>query len=255
MALARTNPFALPPQRRWTAGIQAAARKFGYDIQRAQPPRFGDDPDYDLAEYLQDTPTPLVLDVGANKGQSVFRFKELLPRSVIHAFEPGPMAFGVLKSYAEGLENVTLVNAAVGSAEGTSVLLERESTVMSSILRPGEAAPGTVLAETPVQTTTVDAYCAAHGISYVDLLKTDTQGYELEVLRGCSDLMAANRIRLVTMEVIFSEMYEGIPPFDEVYRFLVDRGFSLVTFYGMVIADRLASWSDCLFANPSFTSE
>jgi FkbM family methyltransferase len=43
---------------------------------------------------------------------------------------------------------------------------------------------GAVVAETPVTVTTLDEYCAANGIERIDLLKNDTQGYELEVLRG-----------------------------------------------------------------------
>ena len=247
------NPFALPPTRRWVAAIQRTVQQLGYDLQRSKPVEFGQDPDRDLADYLKDTPAPIVLDVGANKGQSVFRFKELLPGCVVHCFEPSPHTFGVLKEHAEGLQNVTLINAAVGSTEGTSILFERESTVMSSLLHPDEAAGGRILAETPVPVRTVDAYCREHGICHVDLLKTDTQGYELEVLRGCEELMAANGIRLIHTEVIFSGMYEGVPPFDEMYRFLADRGFFLVAFYGQVVANRIASWADAMFVNPAFT--
>jgi Methyltransferase FkbM domain len=97
---------------------------------------------------------------------------------------------------------------------------------MSSLLRPARAAGGAVVAGTPVTVTTLDEYCAANGIERIDLLENDTQGYELEVLRGAESLMAAGRIRLVYLELIFSEMYEGLPPFDLVYRFLAGTSAS-----------------------------
>jgi hypothetical protein len=98
--------------------------------------------------------------------------------------------------------------------------------------------------------TTLDEYCAANGIERIDLLENDTQGYELEVLRGAESLMAAGRIRLVYLELIFSEMYEGLPPFDLVYRFLVDRNFGLVALYNYHYSGRphgAAGWCDGLF--------
>lgn len=36
---------------------------------------------------------PLIVDVGANTGQSIKRFKSVWPTSVIHAFEPNPSTF------------------------------------------------------------------------------------------------------------------------------------------------------------------
>ena len=206
-------------------------------------------------DYLRGSPAPLVLDVGANQGQSVFRFKKLLPDAIVHSFEPSPHMFEGLRANAGGLDNVTLVNSAVGSAEGTSILLENRHSVLSSLLRPDSSTQATIIAQTPVPITTVDAYCREHSIPHIDLLKTDTQGYELEVLRGCADLFAKNRIKLIYLEVIFHGQYEDVPPFDVVYRFLTDRGFKLVSIYSFVVSDRLASWADCLFVNPTFEGE
>ena len=78
-------------------------------------------------------------------------------------------------------------------------------------------------------------------------MKTDTQGFELQVLKGSSKMIAEKRIKLVAMEVIFSNMYEDIAPFDEVYRFMLDNGFRLVSFYKFYFYEQLADWSDALF--------
>jgi FkbM family methyltransferase len=138
----------------------------------------------DIGFLLHDVPRPVVFDVGANTGQSVAKFRRLLPESTIHSFEPGPRAFRELTSTSRGLRNVNLVNAAVGSAPGRLTLIENEFTDMSSFLRPSTAAWGEIVAETDVEVTTVDSYCAERGIDRIDLLKIDTQGYEFEVLRG-----------------------------------------------------------------------
>lgn len=207
----------------------------------------------DIGALLHDVPRPVVFDVGANTGQSVANFRRLLPDSTLHSFEPGHKAFRELTSSSRGLRNVHLVNAAVGSAPGRLTLIENEFTDMSSFLRPSTAAWGTVVAETEVEVITVDSYCADHGIDRIDLLKIDTQGYELEVLRGADGMLAAGDVGLIYLEVTFIDMYEGLPPFDVLYRFLLDRDFRLVALYNFHMHwTRIAGWCDALFAHEFF---
>jgi hypothetical protein len=78
-------------------------------------------------------------------------------------------------------------------------------------------------------------------------LKSDTQGYDLEVLRGASRMLSEKRIALIYLEVTFSRIYQGSPRFDEVYGFLADHGMALVSFYDMIYQHKLLSWTDALF--------
>ena len=61
-----------------------------------------------------------MFDVGANIGQSVTAFRDLLPGSVLYSFEPGSEAFRELVANTNALEDVHVVNAGVGSASGRS---------------------------------------------------------------------------------------------------------------------------------------
>ena len=97
----------------------------------------------------------------------------------------------------------------------------------------------------PAQLTTLDENCADQRIAWIDLLKIDTQGYELEVLWGAAGLIAGAQIRLVFLEVIFSEMCEGPPPFDVLFRLLVDRGFRLVALYNSHSSAEPSSAASC----------
>lgn len=60
----------------------------------------------------------LVLDVGANYGQSVVSFKTLLPRSRIHSFEPNPSSFEELRRLASAYDDVEVHQVAVGAERG-----------------------------------------------------------------------------------------------------------------------------------------
>jgi FkbM family methyltransferase len=157
--------------------------------------------------------------------------------------------------YRQLLENVNVYhdvranNLAVGSACGEQIFLENSQSEMSSFLRPAQLGWGQVEKETPVQVVTLEEYCNANKVDSINLLKIDTQGYELEVLKGAQGLMKQDRIQLIYLEVNFAELYEDLPQFDEIFRFLCDNNFGLVSFYEFAHQGHLASWSDALFLN------
>src|SRR5439155_2240193 len=90
-------------------------------------------------------------------------------------------------------------------------------------------------------------FATDQSIAKIDILKSDTQGYELEVFRGAEETMRQNRIGLIYFEFIFAEMYRNLPPFEEVYRHLVDRDFLLVAIYNFYRQNDLANCVGVLF--------
>jgi hypothetical protein len=44
-------------------------------------------------------------------------------------------------------------------------------------------------------------------------------------------------------------MYKGLPRFDEIYAFLADRRFALVSSYDFYYQHGRAGWTDALFIN------
>jgi hypothetical protein len=63
----------------------------------------------------------------------------------------------------------------------------------------------------------------------VDILKLDLQGYELEALRGATNLLP--RIKTITTEVEFVPLYDGQPLFGDIDCFLRQSGFRLLNLY------------------------
>jgi FkbM family methyltransferase len=203
--------------------------------------------------YLSvNTESPVIIDAGANIGQSVHRFKELFPGSKIHSFEPSPATFGRLRDNTHRYSGVFTTNCGLGSEPGELPLLENSYSDMSSFLRPGRLAWGEVITETVVPVITVDDYVDREGISSVEILKIDTQGFDLEVLKGTSRLIVSHRVHLVYLELIFGPMYEGIPSYIEVLSYLASLNLQLVCFYRFHFQDDVASWSDALFIDPLY---
>ena len=205
-----------------------------------------------MRTFVSGQPAPLILDVGANEGQSIARFKKTFPSSIIHSFEPGRAAFQRLSEAAQAYSGVHLWNCAVGAATGEQVLFENTNTDMSSFFPLSTTGWGKVKGESLVKITSIDDFLKSNGIGKVDILKSDTQGYDYEVLKGAEEAMQANRIGLIYFEFIFSDMYEKLPPFDRVFRHLIDRNFALVSMYDFRHQDKLASFADMLFVNRSY---
>ncbi len=64
--------------------------------------------DFDYQKFFGSLKNITIFDIGANKGQSVNRFKSLFINSMIHSFEPDLNAFNEMKSKYSNLKNVFL---------------------------------------------------------------------------------------------------------------------------------------------------
>jgi FkbM family methyltransferase len=225
--------------------------KWGYDIVRFRPDEMGKHPIKDMKRFLPDN-HPMIFDVGANEGQTIHVFHHQFPSSTIHSFEPSPETFKKLKERASSVANVHLWNCALGSAPGPMTFLENSSSVMSSFLPLGKFGWGTITKKTLVEVKTIDQFCRDESVERIDILKSDTQGYDLEVFKGAERTIRENRIGLIYFEIIFCDMYKNLPSFSEVYDFLTGRGFLLVSFYQFHYQEQLASWTDALFVHKSY---
>lgn len=224
--------------------VKHLLRRTGIDIRFI--PELGFDA-YDDMRKLAATERPLVFDIGANRGQTIEHFRNAFAQPVIHAFEPGRDTFANLERRCAAIPNLHLNNVALGARAESRTFLQNTRDDMSSFLELSVDAWGEIADRYPVEVTTVDDYCAAHGIERIDILKSDTQGFDLDVLRGAQRMIDRRAIRLIFLEITFSDMYKGSPRFDEIYAYLADRRFALVSFYDFYYQRGRAGWTDALF--------
>ena len=238
------------------SGIQSMLRRFGYELRALTPDtRLGQDPVRDAARLVTERTRPVILDAGANIGQTVENFRCHFTQPVLHSFEPTPDVFPELQRNVGHLPDVYLNNVALGAAPGRTPLFRHEvGSPMNSLLEAGTEClgGGKLSGECEVVVTTIDQYCESMGIDSIDILKTDVQGMDFDVVKGAAKLIESGAVQLVLMEVIFGDMYKGIPRFDEIFGWMTDRGFRLVSFYPFSYANNRASWADALFIQPDF---
>jgi hypothetical protein len=116
---------------------------------------------------------------------------------------------------------------------GTARIREYGSTGLSSF-RPLSGAykyraryfDTSLVREIEVEVSTLDAELA-HEQERPVILKIDTQGFELQVLKGAAETLKSGRIKYVLVELMTEEKYEGASTYDAIFDLMHSFGFKL----------------------------
>jgi len=173
---------------------------------------------------------PLVLaDAGAAGGIHE-RWAMLDKRLKVLGFEPDRRAFDVLPKRGDRF----WVNAALADREGMATLLVTQHQTNTSLLSPNrpivdriyqDPSDFNVVKELTVQCTTLDTASRAANLD-IAALKADTQGTELDILRGAERCLNETLLA-VELEVEFTPLYSAQPLFSDVDAFMRKHGFML----------------------------
>ena len=147
----------------------------------------------------------VIFDVGANIGDWSAALLGQLKAHASHAhvdlysFEPVPATARTLRgNLPANLPCLHIEEMALSSAVGTAEIYVAAANAGTNSLH---ADPSTAH-QTPVTialTTAVD-FCESRGIQHVHLLKCDTEGHDMEVIRGALPLLKEERISVLQFE-------------------------------------------------------
>lgn len=184
----------------------------------------------DLERNIPLPNAPLVLDVGANTGQTTREIKAHFIDAQIHAFEPVQSTFDELVRKTKPLDSVICHHLALSDENANRVVRTLPFSKRNSICRDAFSKKTDTRQETiTIQNTA--SFCKEYQIEEIDILKTDTEGHDLEVLRGAEPLFRKGRIKAVYVEVTFSQSHPGCTKFPDVFDFLCPHGFRLAGLY------------------------
>ena len=169
--------------------------------------------DHDYESILTIEEDDVVLDVGAAAG--CFAFPTSKRSRLVIAVEPNPIYFSKLEKKARNIDNIILVNKATWNEKGTRELIidGYESSILNL---PTET--------TIVETDTIDNIMNDLGFEYVDFIKMDIEGAEIETLQG-----SVNTLRNVK-KIVVAGYHErkSVHTYIWVDNFLRSNGFNTV---------------------------
>jgi FkbM family methyltransferase len=166
-----------------------------------------------------------IIQVGANVGQECTYLKQFTNNII--CFEPIPSVFQILKS---NNPDVTCFNFALGDKNEVKPMhIASNNGESSSFLKPlNHLSYYDVTFEQKIDLEIRRFDTLDIDLAYYNVLVSDTQGYELNVLVGFGDLL--NKIDAIVVEYIDSELYENDSKLNSISIFLSRFGFNLVTY-------------------------
>lgn len=200
----------------------------------------------------------VVVDVGASGGVGELRgFAGLCE---VHASEPRLDSFSAMeeaapdspyakfRSYDKGLARTAGIHTLyVTRIPEASSLYPPNMEIVSRWRNDGIF---DVVAEVPIQCITLEQMLVQGEVKYVDLIKIDTQGSELDILLAGGEYL--QKISVIKCEVEFVELYKGQPLFDDVVRELSARGFRYVGLFDGHVYVGKNIWGDAIFVKKRF---
>lgn len=174
-----------------------------------------------------------ILDVGANRGQFGSACRNLGYDGLINSFEPLSKPFAILKQRTSLDRRWNVFNIGLGTRGETRNLHVHTRDVFSSLYQHNDFATERFALSNESKQEPVSIESTEEWIGYTTrledgniMLKSDTQGHDLEVLHGAGPRLVD--ITLVLVELSFLPIYRGTPTWNEVVGFLEQSGFHLV---------------------------
>jgi FkbM family methyltransferase len=176
----------------------------GYWVRHRSVLPFGVDYQNDIRRLSRifGTTIEVFFDVGANVGQTSLDALKNFAEATIYAFEPHEATFAVLSARVPSAR-VHAFNSALSDREGEAEFFDYGALATSNSLVGDAQYAARIKHDVTVRKVhceTLDGLCGRCGIEHIDVLKVDTEGHELAVLRGARQMLSEHRVRFVYVE-------------------------------------------------------
>jgi 2-O-methyltransferase len=190
---------------------------------------------------------PVIVEVGANCGQTTVELLKAMPGATIFAFEPEPRAIAKFRAVIAN-PNVHLYECAVGAVSGTISFHQSSGAEYLPEYSEGWDQSGSIRRpnshlkvwpwvkfekQITVPITTLDAWSEQHRISEADFIWADVQGAESDLVEGAAQFLKSSRYFYTEYsndewyegQITLAELLKKLPDFDLVRRYAMDALF------------------------------
>ena len=176
-----------------------------------------------------------IVDVGARGGRQA-HWSSVGPFTRLVGYEPNVEEHARLVGDAG--EHEVFLNTALYSEPAELSLYCTLNPNCTSIYKPNSALLGRLAPENQnyqvtsverIHASTLDSSLFSAGIKSVDFIKLDTQGSELDILRGGERTLSDGCFG-IEVEVEFVQLYENQPLFPDVHEYLFSHGYQFIDF-------------------------
>ena len=215
----------------------------GLELRRTRPGvgSFPGDPFHAQKEFIDrlGVTSPVIFDIGAHKGETVARYKELFTDSTIYCFEPFQGSAEILRSRFSSDPTVHVFQNAVSDINGSKTFFVNENDATNSLLprtkysRRYYSKAADSKSTVDVDVVTIDEIILTNDIDHIDILKLDIQGGELMALKGAEKVLKENRVSVIYTETLFVPHYENNPLLLDLWKYLDQYNYTLFDIYDM----------------------
>jgi FkbM family methyltransferase len=185
-----------------------------------------------ISRYICNSPT--IIEIGAHVGSDTVEMSVMWPSAKIYAFEPIKDIYNRLNHKTKNFKNVEIIQAAVSDENSNSkaeMYVSSTSDCSSSLLKPKDhliyCPEVSFLDKTvPINTIILGDWLLEKNINQIDLIWIDVQGMELNIFKSLGDMI--DKVECIYTEVSIKEFYEGSGSYDDIKKYLSDRGFILL---------------------------
>lgn len=147
-----------------------------------------------------------VWDVGANQGIYSRKFSEIVgPLGQVFAFEPSHLNLENLRAAVQNLQNVVVLPVALGREERL-VAFQQGNDALGATSRIVDSPAKTLDTRGEVYLMTGDDLISQGKAALPNVIKIDTEGFELDVLQGLAETLQNYYLRALCIEVHFGQL-------------------------------------------------
>jgi len=170
-----------------------------------------------------------IIDIGANTGQTIDRFQRIFSNCEIYSVEPSFNAFSKLNRDYKEKKNISLFNFAIGDKKKNKIFYDYNDNVLSSFNKLNKKnSLNKIYKKNKVKVLSLDEFCKQYKISNINILKIDTQGNEINVLRSGAKSLRSQIFDLIELEIILGDYYNNFSNFFSLEGYLIKNNYRLL---------------------------